>query len=495
MSEELQLALLGNVELRRDDLPVTGVNSNKVRALLCYLAVTGRPHSRPTLAGLLWGELPEANAQNNLRKALSNLRQVVGAHLDITRQEVAFDRDAPYWLDVEAFEGLLGGASTQTDVERLQEAVELYRGDFLEGFYVRRAPAFEEWATVQRERYRRQALEGLEALVSHHLAVGDYAAAEAAARRQLEIDDLRESAWRGLMEALARDGQRNQALAEYEKCRQLLQAELGVAPAAETTALYEGIRLEELKVATSATVPETEIPLRRPSFLDDGATPVHGRRSVFVARERELGQLEAFLQTARRGQGQVVFVTGGPGRGKTALLQEFALRGMQAHRDLLVATGNCNAFSGLPRDIGRPHRGRRSPLEGRRHHPRPRPSPLERAARGHPGVAGSRPARGPRLASRPGLALPRHGRRPGRRALAAALARTGRTRTTRGRGPGTEPPLPAGHPRLARPGGDPSAAAYPGRPAVGRHRLHRAVVPPGKAAGQRSPLDRLRLPA
>ena len=94
MTSELQLALLGTVEVRRNGVPIPGFTSGKAQALLCYLAVTGRPHTRPALAGLLWGEMPDDNARTNLRKALSNLRRLVGPHLSIERQAVAFNRDS-----------------------------------------------------------------------------------------------------------------------------------------------------------------------------------------------------------------------------------------------------------------------------------------------------------------------------------------------------------------------------------------------------------------
>jgi adenylate cyclase len=77
---------------------------------------------------------------------------------------------------------------------------------------------------------------------------------------------------------------------------------------------------------------------------EDGAEP---ERPVFVAREGELARLSAYLDAAIDGRGQVVFLTGGPGRGKTALMREFALRALDAHPDLLVALGNCNAYSGI----------------------------------------------------------------------------------------------------------------------------------------------------
>ncbi|MFQ5858480.1 MAG: AAA family ATPase [Anaerolineae bacterium] len=68
---------------------------------------------------------------------------------------------------------------------------------------------------------------------------------------------------------------------------------------------------------------------------------------VFVARERELSQLQSFLDTALAGHGQVCFVTGEAGAGKTALLTEFARRAQDAHADLLVAIGDCNAQTGI----------------------------------------------------------------------------------------------------------------------------------------------------
>jgi DNA-binding SARP family transcriptional activator len=131
------LLTLGDVEVRLDGAPLPALRSAKALAVLVYLAVTGRPHLRPALAGLLWSELPEVNAQTNLRKALSALRAAGGPHLTITRQSVALNRERPYWLDVDAFQA---GVTAEGDVARLLEAVELYRGDFLEGFYLAAQP-------------------------------------------------------------------------------------------------------------------------------------------------------------------------------------------------------------------------------------------------------------------------------------------------------------------------------------------------------------------
>src|SRR5689334_13729861 len=87
----LRLDLLGGMQITLDGAPVRGFLSAKVRALLCYLAVTRRPHARESLVALLWGELPKERAAHDLRQALSNLQRLLGSHLTITRPTVAFN--------------------------------------------------------------------------------------------------------------------------------------------------------------------------------------------------------------------------------------------------------------------------------------------------------------------------------------------------------------------------------------------------------------------
>lgn len=262
MRQELRLALLGGLQISQGGAPVTGFVSSKVQALLCYLAVTGRPHLRPALAGLLWGEMSEENASVNLRKALSNLNQLLGEYLLLDKQSVALDRQSTCWLDVEAFrravEGTLGrgsppgggpptpghspGRPGPQAIAVLTQAMALYQGEFLAGFHVRDALAFEEWVLAQREQLQELALQALHILAGHHAARGENARAMAYATRLLALDPWREEVHRQMILLLARSGQRSAALAQYQTCRQVLAEELGVEPMAETTALYERIR-------------------------------------------------------------------------------------------------------------------------------------------------------------------------------------------------------------------------------------------------------------
>ena len=249
-----------------DGAPVTAFVSAKVPALLAYLAVTGQAHSRETLAALLWGDLPEATAKRNLTKALTNLRQLLEPYLLIEWHSVAFNDQAPSAVDVGLFQAAVEGSALlepdnpERDLAPLRQAVSLYRGDFLAGFYVKNALEFEEWALGQREYLRELMLQALQRLTEQS-AEADPAAALDYCRRWLGLEPWQEAAHRQMMLLLARSGQREAALAQYETCRQILAEELGVEPAAETTALTSGSRLREIPCPTT---------YHRPQPLSDG---------------------------------------------------------------------------------------------------------------------------------------------------------------------------------------------------------------------------------
>lgn len=245
--DELRLTLLGRPQVVLDDMPLTGWGLRKSLALLAYLAVTGRPHSRGALAGLLWWDCNETNARSGLRKVLAELRRRVPSHLTITRTEVAFNRASNYWLDVEVFERDIGqvlalcrSPVTPADAAALAEAMELYRGDFLVGLDLHRAPGFEEWVLLEREHLRNLGLRALHALVDHYAARSQPERTLAYIDRLLALEPAHEEAHRHKMLLLARSGQRAAALRQYEACRRALQA-LHADPDGETTALHERI--------------------------------------------------------------------------------------------------------------------------------------------------------------------------------------------------------------------------------------------------------------
>lgn len=242
----LTLSFLGPFQVVLDGRPAAGFESNKVRALLAFLAVeAARPHARETVAALLWPDHHNHAALDSLRSALANLRRVIGDRtadppfLLITRDTIQFNRSADYRLDVAELE-----ASAGRPVERVEQMFDI--GEFLEGFALPDSAPFEEWLLSRRERFRRKTLDGLGRLAQHYEGLADFDRAIDYARRQLELEVWDEAAHRRLMRLLALSDRRGQALAQYEACRRVLREELGVEPAHETTALHDRIRDETL---------------------------------------------------------------------------------------------------------------------------------------------------------------------------------------------------------------------------------------------------------
>jgi DNA-binding SARP family transcriptional activator/predicted ATPase len=301
MPDVLTLRLLGKPQVTLAGKTVTGFISAKAQALLFYLAVTARPHTRESLAGMLWGDVPETQASKNLRNALSNLRSLVGPYLLITREEVTFNRDSPYWLDVEIFLSALSGDLSKKDLGTLHSAVELYPGDFLEGYYVGDALAMEEWILARRSLLHGLMVQALHTLVVRHLEREEHAGGIAYANRLLAIEPWREETHRHLMLLLARSRQRSAALAQYETCHRILAGELGTEPMPETTALYQRIK--------AAGIPP-------PHNLPPQPTPI-------VGREAELAEIASYFNNP---QAQLLTLVGPGGIGKTRLALQAAAR-------------------------------------------------------------------------------------------------------------------------------------------------------------------------
>jgi DNA-binding SARP family transcriptional activator len=333
----LKLALMGRMQLTLGDRPLLDLASAKARALLCFLAVDGRSRTRHYLSNLLWSELTDHDARRNLRGDLLKLRQVVEPYLEISNQALRFNSEADHWLDVTAFRSLAAPAGAAPD--QLALAVDLYRGEFLEEFYVRDAPVFENWVHQQRLTLQEEVLSACQRLVVGAMETGRYETAVTYARRMINLDPVREDAHRYLMTALALNGQRGAALSHYETCRQIMLDELNAEPAAATTDLRERIRNNELEIASyeahrpnasplhpvtsSALHPVTSSPLH-PFTLSPAspsqpfiAGPPITHPGHFFGRQRELKRLCNLVKRLPLQNGAII----GPRRsGKTSLL-------------------------------------------------------------------------------------------------------------------------------------------------------------------------------
>jgi DNA-binding SARP family transcriptional activator/predicted ATPase len=288
----LQIDLFGGVAIRVDGQRITDLATRKAEALLIYLVCNSQPHQREALADLLWDDLPAERAAGNLRLTLNQLRKRFAPFLDITRQTIAFRQDVECRLDVEAFARRI--ATTPHDVERLAEALGLYRGDFLQGFHLRDARGFSEWQAGQMEYWQQQARTHMRTLVDSYASHSNYTEALRWASRILTLDPLDEAAHRQVMLLLARSGQRAAALRQYRACRQIMQQELEVDPEPATEALYQ-------RISRMAT--------QRPHNL-----PTCTR--TLLARTAELARLYTWLATPAS---RLMSIIGPGGSGKTHL--------------------------------------------------------------------------------------------------------------------------------------------------------------------------------
>ncbi len=299
----LQINLLGPVQISQNNKPVH-VRGHKPLGLLAYLLLTKTSHSRQHLVDLLFDRPQDPKA--SLRWTLSELRRAIGTgYILADRQQIAFNFDSDFQLDIVAFE---------------DGQLDLYRGDFLEGLYLQEAFAFEEWLFFERERLRVCYQNSLLQRLEQAQREGNPPTVIETAHQLLNIDNLREEWHRALMQAYAQSGQRQAALAQFDLCRQVLQAEIGLEPTVETIQLAEAIRQGAIRTVEFDDAP---------SSLQSEAqkqTPPHNlplHLTPFVGREQELTQIAVQLA---KSSCRLLSMIGPGGIGKTRLAIESATR-------------------------------------------------------------------------------------------------------------------------------------------------------------------------
>lgn len=308
-----RLALLGPIQVTRDNEPVRGFESRKALGLLCYLAVRStqnqshQPVSRVELANLFWGDKTETQGRGNLSRVLNNLSTLFPNSFLTDRESVQVKPDA-FSLDVAEFETLRAAGTP----ESLASVVPLYRGEFMAGIYLDDCPDFEIWLVQERERWQQRIVSVLECLGGYHARRGEFATALPFAARLLEIEPWREETHRHMMQLLAQTNQRSAALQQYENARRVLQEELGVEPSAETNALYEKIRAQEI-------APPKTPPHNLPTHL-----------TTFFGRETELTRIAARLNNP---DCRLLTLVGAGGMGKTRLAIQAAKNVLNSFRD------------------------------------------------------------------------------------------------------------------------------------------------------------------
>jgi DNA-binding SARP family transcriptional activator len=302
--------------------------NRKALALLIYLAVEGGAHLRDQLAALFWPEVDQPHSRMLLRSAIAWLRQALAAAGADPAAVLSVEQDRlqlnPAVLDLDlavldAAERSAQAASAEHAHLRatLIAALNAYRGDFLLGFSVSGAPSFEEWVSIERERRHRQQQPLKERLLELLCADAAWNAAIEVARHWVAHDPLHEAAHRRLMQAHAAAGNRTAALQAYQHCCAVLEAELGLPPSPETTAIADAIRAHDGRLARGAgQAPEADrhiliLRVRRPATPPQGWTDL--RQPLAHA-----------YHVARQGQPQILVLEEGSGCGSAELIAELA---------------------------------------------------------------------------------------------------------------------------------------------------------------------------
>jgi len=296
----LHIALLGRYDVRLNDEPIE-LKLRPVQNLLAYLLLKrDKRHRREQLSGILWPDYTEASARKNLRNTVYRLRQAIGEeYLAADRSSVAFNKDADYWLDVAQLEG----ATAAKDIGEGIQAVGLYQGELLPGYY-------EDWVVVERERLQALFERQMQGLLESLNGAGRWSESQTWAEHWIAQGQAPEPAYRALMLAQAGLGDRAGISAAYQRCVVALRDEVGVEPSPETISLYQelssGEALPGRVQSDRESKPVVSLPLQ--------PTP-------FIGRKNDLSKLSALVADPTT---RLVNIQGPGGIGKTRLAIEVA---------------------------------------------------------------------------------------------------------------------------------------------------------------------------
>ena len=258
----LTIRLFGKFLLQQGDAEIEAVRFGKLAELFCVLLLRrDRCHSREILASMLWGESTTAQSKKYLRHALWQLQSLLrngtaqvsllAADRDSVRVEVSGD----VWLDVALFEAVCAQVHnvhhselTEGQAQSLKTAIELYRGDLLEGWY-------HEWCLIERERMQNLYLVLLEKLMRYSEEHRQYAYGMEAGERILRLDPAHEPTHESMMRMQYAAGNRAAAVRQYQRCESALREELGVRPAHRTEELLRTIRADSMQEFSISTEP------------------------------------------------------------------------------------------------------------------------------------------------------------------------------------------------------------------------------------------------
>jgi predicted ATPase/DNA-binding SARP family transcriptional activator/tetratricopeptide (TPR) repeat protein len=290
------------------------LSRRKSMALLSYLAVTGKRHSRDSLAELFWPETNSRRAAANLRTIIWSLNQSpVSCVTDCQHDTVSLASSSDLWVDVTAFRQHMAACFEyhrdtsdlcESCENHLRKAVDLYQDGFMQGFTIRNSPDFEQWQFLEAQILKSEYIKALTKLITYHESQNKLECAIEFARQRIAADLLNETFHQHLMLLHAKCGHISDAVQQYNICKLRLEKDLNLPPSEETNVLIDRIRGGDFK--TEETPP--------PKSRSDTSFP--SQATHFVGRLKELSQL---LQLMSAPEHRLITLTGPGGCGKTRL--------------------------------------------------------------------------------------------------------------------------------------------------------------------------------
>jgi DNA-binding SARP family transcriptional activator len=249
----LKFFLFGKFRIEVDAKVIQKIESRKAEELLVHLLLyRDQPQSREQLADILWMEIEPEQSKAYLRKALWQLQTILESYgvqgmLIVDGEWLQVKPHFDFWLDIkvlqEAFrntQGARGKDLEEGQVKSIKDAVEIYRGELLQGWY-------EDWCLYERERLQHLYLAMLDKLMDYCEAHENYENGLIYGEKILQYDRARERTHRRLMRLHYMAGDRTAALRQYQKCVTALKEELDVEPADRTLFLFEMLREDKLE--------------------------------------------------------------------------------------------------------------------------------------------------------------------------------------------------------------------------------------------------------
>ncbi|MFN4218988.1 MAG: ATP-binding protein [Candidatus Bipolaricaulia bacterium] len=336
--------LFGRFSLERDGqlLGREAWRNAKTQALLKILSSErGRVFSPDELIEYLWPDGELRSAASNLRSRVAELRKILEPQLTHGEQSryiltqrggYLLSAESDCWIDAEEFSHCEergrrahGAGDFDEAIRAFEGAVALYRGEYLA------EDRYEEWALQIRERFRERFVEVLSLLADALARRGQYRPALSYLERALTESPLHETLYRQMMIYAFCAGDRGRAYRAYERCRTLLERELGERPSSQTEEIFRQIRAER--------VPDVERVYPKP-IAEAPVLPAKIRHPPFVGRQREWERLVCALERARAGLGRAVLLVGEAGVGKTRLGEEFSCWARE-HAGAQTLSGRC----------------------------------------------------------------------------------------------------------------------------------------------------------